>query len=163
MSLRMTEDMWAYFARIDQSTIKGISFLEIDKYYACLMIGLRAAQIAPDPKYRASFLAAGAKFPDAYSDHDTYLLGLLVEAEIRRRKLDPNNRDLIEAETVRLLDPQSPLGLSDQGVDLMNKYAAKGFELLREKMGPPRAIETFLVTYAEIFWRPASPDLSQPA
>ena len=152
MSLRLTEDAAAFFSKIDTQPIKGIRFLDIDKYYACLMLGLRAGQLTSDPHLMQPFLAAGAKYPEAYQAYDSYMLGLLVEAEIRRRKLDSNNRDLIEKETVKLLDPRSPLGLSEDGVRFMNRYAAKGFEILRDAMGSPRSVDEFLVAYADL-WR----------
>ena len=152
MSLRLTEEAAAFFSKIDAQPVKGIRFLDIDKFYACLMLGLRAGQMASDPNLREPFLAAGAKYPEAYQAYDSYLLGLLVEAEIRRRKLDSGDRDLIEKETVKLLDPRSPLGLSEEGVRFMNGYAAKGFEILRDAMGGPRSVDEFLVAYADL-WR----------
>jgi len=153
MSFRLTSEMARFFANIDQSTIKGTQFLKIDQYHACLMLGLRAAEITPEEtKFIDPFLGSGGKYPEPFAPFDTYLLGLLVEAEIRRRDLDIKDRDLVEQETVRLLDPNSPFGLSEKGLALMNRYAAKGFELLRARMGPPQGVETFLVSYANL-WR----------
>ena len=152
MSLRLTEDAAAFFSRIDSRSTKGVQFLDIDKFYACLMLGLRAGQMASDPELRPPFLAAGATYPEAYQAHDSSLLALLVEAEIRRRRLDSKDRDLIEKETVKLLNPRSPLGLSVDGVRFMNQYAAKGFEILRDAMAGPRSVDDFLVAYAHL-WR----------
>ena len=152
MSLRLTVDAATFFSKIDSHPIKGVRFLDIDKFYACLMLGFRVGQIANNPHFMPPFLAAGAKYPEAYQVYDSYLLGLLVEAEIRRRKLDSNNRDLIEKETVKLLDPHSSLGLSEDGLRFMNRYAAKGFEILRDAMGDPRSVDEFLVAYADL-WR----------
>ena len=151
MSLRLTEDAAAFFSNIDSKPIKGVRFLDIDKFYACLMLGLRAGQMARDPHLMQPFLAAGAKYPEAYQAYDSLLQGLLVEAEIRRLKLDSNDRDLIEKETVKLLEPNSSLGLSDHGVRFMNRYAAKGFEILRDAMGKPHSVDAFLVAYADLW------------
>lgn len=153
MSFRLTEEMARFFANIDQSTIKGAQFLKMDQYHACLMLGLSVAEIAPEEtNFMDPFLGSGGRYPEAFAPFDTYLQGLLVEAEIRRRDLDLKDRDLVEQETVRLLDPSAPFGLSDQGLGLMNRYAARGFELLRTGMGPPRSVEAFLVSYARL-WR----------
>lgn len=159
MSLRLTEDAATFFSKIDS---KRVRFLDIDKFYACLMLGLRAGQMVTEPHLSQSFLAAGAKYPEAYQAYGSYLLGLLVEAEIRRRKLDSNDRDLIEKETVKLLDPHSPLGLSEDGVRFMNHYAAKGFEILRDDMGSPRSVDEFLVAYADL-WRAGDDTVSGQA
>ena len=152
MSLRLTEDAAAFFSKIDSQPIRGVRFLDIDRFYACLMLGLRAGQMASNPHLMQPFLAAGAKYPEAYQAYGSYLLGLLVEAEIRRRGLDSNDRDLVEKETVKLLDPGSPLGLSEDGVSFMNRYAARGSEILREAMAGPRSVDDFLVGYADL-WR----------
>ena len=88
--------------------------------------------------------------------------GSWFEAEIRRRKLDANDRDLIEKETVKLLDPHSPLGLSEDGVRFMNRYSAKGFEILRDAMGGPRSVDDFLVAYADL-WRSGDDTVSGQA
>ena len=154
MSFRLTEEMADFFVNIDKSKIKGESFLELDKFYACLMLGLRAGEFNKTAKFKDPFLASGARWPEAYREYDTYLLGLLVEAEIRRRQLDSKDRDLMEQETVRLLDPSADaaFGLSEKGIELMNAYAARGFELLREKMTPPQGVESFLASYAQLFW-----------
>lgn len=152
MSLRLTEDAASFFAKIDTQPIKGVRFLDIDKFYACLMLGFQAGKLVNEPTLLSPFLPTGATYPDAYQPYDSYLLGLLVEAEIRRRNLDPTDRDLIEQETVKLLDPRSPLGLSEDGIRFMNNYAAKGFDILRDAMAPPRGVDDFLVAYADL-WR----------
>ena len=151
MSLRLTNASAVFFAHIDPSAVRGVRFLDIDKYYACLMLGLKSGKLGSEKDFRDPFLAAGAKYPDVYSDVRDYIAGLLVEAEIRRRNLNSTDRDLIESETVKLLDPQSPLGLSDTGIELLNRYAAGGFEQLRDHMGAPYSLEVFLVKYAEIW------------
>lgn len=163
MSLRLTEDAAKFFSKIDSKSIKGIRFLDIDKFYACLMLGFRAGQMESEPNLMQPFLAAGAKYPEPYQAYDSYLLGLLVEAEIRRRKLNSNDRNLIEKETVKLLDPHSSLGLSEVGVRFMNCYAAKGFEILRDAMGSPRSVDEFLVSYAADLWRSGDDTVSGQA
>ena len=152
MSLRLTNTSAIFFSNIEPPATRGVRFLDIDKYYACLMLGLKSGQLGPQEDFRDPFLAAGAKYPDAHQDNSEYIAGLLVEAEIRRLPLDFTNRDLIESETVKLLDPRSPLGLSDKGIELLNRYAAHGFEQLRNHMSTPYSLEVFLIKYAEI-WR----------
>jgi len=162
MSLRLTEGAAAFFSKIDSHSIKGIRFLDMDKFYACLMLGFRAGQISVEPQLAQSFLAAGAKYPDAYQAYGSYMLGLLVESEIRRLKLDSNDRNLIEKETIKLLDPGSSLGLSEDGVRFMNCYAAKGFEILQDAMNRPHSVDVFLVAYADL-WQPGNEVASRQA
>lgn len=151
MSLRLTNTSAVFFSHIDSSAVRGVRFLDIDKYYACLMLGLKSGKLGSKKDFRDPFLAAGAKYPDVYSDVRDYIAGLLVEAEIRRLNLNATDRDLIENETVKLLDPRSPLGLSDTGVKRLNRYAARGFERLQNHMSAPHSLEVFLIMYAEIW------------
>ena len=160
MSLRLTQDATSYFSKIDPKTIKGIRFLDMDKFHACLMLGFRVGQISDNPQLAPSFLAAGVKYPDVYQVYKNYMLGLLVESELRRLKLDSNDRNLIEKETIKLLDPDSSLGLSNDGLRLMNCYAAKGFEILQDYMCSPPSVHEFLVVYAELWRSPIDDEVS---
>ena len=163
MSLRLTKEAADFFSDIQSQPIKGIKFMDIDKFYACLMLGLHTGQIAStNLKLKESFLSANAKYPEPYHTYSNYLLGLLIDAEIRRRQLNSEDRDLIEAETVKLFDSASSLGLSDKGLELMNRYAAKGFEILLKVMDPPHSVDDFLIAYADL-WRSGSDTISEQA
>ena len=151
MSLRLTNESATFFSHIP-TTPPGVRFLDIDKFYACLMLGFKLGELGPKDDLRDSFLAAGAKYPDPYQNVSNYIAGLLIEAEIRRKKLNLNDRDAIENETVKLLDPQSPLALSELGIEFVNRYAARGFEQLRDRMSAPDSLEVFLVSYGQIWF-----------
>lgn len=151
MSLRLSKDASTFFATVDELAVKGVSFLDMDKFFACLALGLRAGEIDDKTELNQPFLAAGAKFPSIYEEYDSYILGMLIQAEITRRKLDPNDRDRIEKLAVDLLDPRSSLGLSVKGIELLNQYAAGGLAILRDAAAPPRSIDSFLVDYAQLW------------
>lgn len=151
MSLRLTHEAATFFSHIRSTTTHGVRFLDMDMFYACLMLGLKSGEIGSNEDFREPFLAAGAKFPDPYQTVNPYVAGLLIEAEIRRKNVNPQDRDLIESETVKLLDPHSPIALSDVGIEFLNRYAARGFEKLRDRMSAPRSLEVFLVKYGEIW------------
>ena len=70
---------------------------------------------------------------------------------MRRNNVDLNDRDQIENETVKLLKPNSALGLSDKGVDLLNRYAVRGLDYLKSKLGEPRRLEVFLLSYRRVW------------
>lgn len=154
MSLRLPNDAKLFFRYIPEypAHLQGVRFMNIDKYYACLMLGLRASELGSEEDIASSsFLAAGAGYPTAYRETGDRIAGLLVDAEIRRNYIDIKDREQIESETVKLLKPQSTMGLSDKGIDLLNRYAARGFEYLRDQMDRPRKLEVFLIDYGRIW------------
>ena len=81
-------------------------FIMFDAYYCCLLLGLDASQLGTEGGSEDSnFLNA---YPDAYKGQAELIAGLLVEAELRRLDIGPENREDIEREMVRLLDLVSP-------------------------------------------------------
>ena len=153
MSLRLPNEAKSFFKHIPEhaSQLQGVRFMDIDKYYACLMLGLRAGELGREDDIAPnSFLAAGAGYPEAYRETADLIAGLLVDAEIRRNNIDVGDRDLIESETVKLLKPRSALGLSDKGIGLLNRFAARGLEYLRSELDAPRSLEVFLIDYGRV-------------
>ena len=149
MSLRLPNTAAGFFDHIREYPLTGVRFMDIDKYYACLMLGLRAGELGREEDLAPqSFLASGAGYPEAYKPAADLIAGLLVDAEIRRNNINPKDRDRIESETVKLLQPRSAMGLSDMGTNLLNRYAARGFEHLQSELGAPRSLEVFLLEYA---------------
>ena len=156
MSLRLPNDAKSFFKHIPEhaSHPQGVRFMDIDKYYACLMLGLRAGELGrKDDIAPNSFLAANAGYPEVYKEAADVIAGLLVDAEIRRNNINVKDRDQIESETVKLLKPRSAMGLSDKGIDLLNRYAARGLEYLKSEseVGAPRSLEVFLIDYSRVW------------
>lgn len=126
-------------------------FLMFDAYYCCLMVGLdegrhgRASDLEP-----SNFLTG---YPADYRGQAELIAGLLVEAELRRQDILPDDKESIEAEMVRLLDLKSQTRLSPPGDALLNLYAAAGFERIDERMPSPSNLEDFLVAYHRIWGR----------
>ena len=154
MSLRLPRAASDFFKHIPDRPpqLSGKRFMEMDKYYACLMLGLKAGELGSnDAVGPDNFLAAGTGYPEAYRETADLIAGLLVDTEIRRNNIDVNDRDQIESETVKLLEPKSAMGLSDKGTDLLNRYAARGLEYLKSEMDAPRSLEVFLIDYGRVW------------
>jgi hypothetical protein len=128
-------------------------FIMFDAYYCCLLLGLDTSQLGPESGSEDSnFLNA---YPENYKGQAELIAGLLVEAELRRLDIGPENRDDIEREMVSLLDLVSPSRLSDHGDRLLNRYAVTGFQRLQAGMLPPDNLEDFLVGYHGLWADPA--------
>ena len=114
VSLRLPKGAAEFFKHIPEypSQLPGLRFMDIDKYYACLMLGIKAGELGEEDHIASSsFLAAGAGYPEAYKAAADLIAGLLVDAEMRRNNVNANDRDQIESETVRLLQPRSAHGV----------------------------------------------------
>ena len=120
-----------------------------DSYYLCLMVGLDQRTLAaPDDLEKDKFVEG---YPTEHQAHSDLIAGLLVDAELDRRGIAAEDRRSIEALMVELLDPQSPTKLSEDGMKLLNRYAAHGFEVIRESTPPPHAVEDFLLAYHRLW------------
>jgi hypothetical protein len=139
------------FARtLDPATKESTPrFLLFDAYYSCLLVGLdgerhgRAEDLETDEFSKV--------YPEAYRGQAELIAGLLVSAELRRQEIEPEDRDSIEAEMVRLLDLKSSTRLSGEGDRLLNLYAAVGFEKLDGAMPAPDNLEDFMVAYHRLW------------
>lgn len=126
-----------------------------DYYYLCLMIGLDSRLLASEDSdlESAEFVKA---YPADYHAQADLVAGLLIDAELDRKGINPEDRESIEQEMLRLLDLQSATRLSDEGMRLLNRYAAEGFKLLRDRVLQPQNLEDFLVAYQSFWQEPSS-------
>jgi hypothetical protein len=120
-----------------------------DTYYLCLMVGLDQRTLASAEELESTTFYF--RYPPEHQPHADLIAGLLVDAELDRRGIASTDRKSIEALMIELLDPQSPIKLSDPGADLLNRYAAHGFEVIRQASPPPHAVEDFLLAYHRLW------------
>ena len=126
-------------------------FQMFDAYYSCLLLGLDRGRHGRREDLEAkTFLALGG-YPETHRGQAEVIAGLLVDAELRRQDILPDDRDSIEGEMVRLLDFRSATRLSGTGVELLDLYAAAGFDRLHGGMMRPDALEEFLVAYHRLW------------
>ncbi|RON79115.1 hypothetical protein [Pseudomonas fluorescens] len=124
-------------------------FLLFDAYYCCLLLGLDARHLGDEKNIeQEKFLDS---YPDSYKGQAELIAGLLVDAELTRREVASDNRTDIERVMVRLLDLTSSTRLSAEGDRLLNRYAASGFDRIRETITSPENLEDFLVAYYGIW------------
>ena len=124
-------------------------FLLFDAFYCCMLLGLDEAKLgAADRLEPANFIIG---YPEPYKGQAELIAGLLVDAEIRRLGIQPDDRDDIERQMVHLLDLSSPSRLSGDGDELLNRYAVSGFDRLKIVMTECDNLEDFLVGYHRIW------------
>jgi len=144
MGFNMSKEAKRYFNRLTGSK-HGKLKTQFDFYYLCLIAGFKNETFSK---------CKGEKFVDEFpSDflmQREQIIGLLIATEINRNKIDMENRERIERLMLKLVKPDSPTQLSNDGESLMNDYAENGFRrILEEIPSPPTNLDTFLVRYYE--------------
>lgn len=150
MSFVFPRNARTYFRSVDEARPGAPRFDNMfDEYYLCLMVGLDARRLGTDEDMESD------KFYDSYpkdfQSQSDIIAGLLIDAELDRQGINSEDRASIEREMVRLLDPQSPIKLSEDGIRLLNQYAAAGFKIIRDKIIAPHSLEDFLIAYHDLW------------
>jgi hypothetical protein len=150
VSLVFPRNARPYFKLVDDAKAGAPRFDSMfDKYYLCLMVGLDARRLGADEDLEADkFYDA---YPVEYQGQADLIAGLLIDAELDRQGISSEDRSAIERQMLILLNPQSPTKLSDEGVKLLNRYAAAGFKIIRDQVIIPNSLEDFLIAYRDLW------------
>jgi hypothetical protein len=143
MGFKMPKDAREYFKLIDKSDFKFKIMFE--KYYMCLMIGLKYAKLGQSNKSEAGDFID--YYPEIYADKSDLIIGLLIDAEMRRQDISAEDRPGVEGLILKLINHNSNTRLSEHGIELLNLYAVFGLEVIREKISKTAEMETLLVHY----------------
>jgi hypothetical protein len=118
------------------------------------MVGIDARKLGIKEDLESEVFLNG--YPEDYKGQADIIAGLLIDAELDRKAIEPENKASIEREMTRLVNPTATTRLSDTGNDLLNLYAASGFKLIQDNMMAPASIEEFLVAYYQLWHREAT-------
>jgi hypothetical protein len=139
-----------FFKAVDKQREGPTKFIMFDQYYCCLMAGFDTRQLGDaEDLENEVFINA---YPEDYRAQADIIAGLLIDAELDRRGIEPEDRASIEHEMIRLLDPASATRLNSEGNELLNLYAARGFKVIRERTMPPSGLAEFIVAYHN-YWQ----------
>lgn len=152
MSFVAPKGLDVFFKGIGHAKSDGTQFgLMFDKYYLCLLIGLDQRRIGQPGDLEADEFIRG--YPQDYAAQKEILAGLLIDAELDRQSIGATDRESIQQVMLRLLDHSSPSGLSVEGEQVINRYAAGGLSILRDGLPTPQSLSDFLRAYVQ-FWHP---------
>lgn len=150
MSFVMPKAARPFFKLITERTQPGVRYIMFDTYYVCLMLGLKDRKLGPIDELEGDRFIEG--YPEDYKPQADFIAGLLIDAELDRKKIDLANKSSVEKEMILLLDPSSSTGVSTTGLELLNRYAVGGFSRIEEAMLAPAKLEDLLVKYGDL-WR----------
>lgn len=145
MAFKLPKGAAEYF-RLIKEQAGGVKFkYDFDMYYLCLIVGLTNRKLGTEDKVRPDHF--NDSYPGPYADKLYLIAGLLIDAEMDRRKIEAHNRDSIQNLILSLIDYQEPTKLSPSGFDFLNRYAAGGLDIISDQISRTRELETFLVHY----------------
>lgn len=153
MSFRMPKngERFAYgkLARLTQGE-KQIN-TEFDVYYAGAVLGLCSRERIPSDSYdREIGRELTRTYPRDRQEHADTIAGMLIEAELSRQGIDPDNADVIIKTIDDFLSANSSTRLSVEGHRLLDRYAAAGFRLIEERFMGFDYEEEFLAAYLSL-------------
>lgn len=136
--LRLDARQWFKELR-DQKAFKT----DFDAFYFCFIAGVTTKRKEAVSQEETAELVS--YFPDRYTSRGKLLLGLFLKSELEILGVSMDERRDVYSTISRLVTPEAPNYLSDEGVREFNKYAHGGYEQLVEWFGDkPRSLETFL-------------------
>jgi hypothetical protein len=142
MDFQLRKDARRWFKDIEYPIL-------FDLYYLCLIAGFVSRQRNTEMSNDEvdSFIGY---FPGDFRSRGKLLVGTLIDTELRRLAINLQERDEVYREVKKIVDPNSPSYLSNDGMTRMNAYAHGGFDALCEHFSDrPRSIETFIRKYCK--------------
>ena len=141
MAFRLRRDAKIWFKDLYETKEFTVDF---DALYFCFMAAILTSRRAPEaPAADTSELVD--YFPGRYGERKQLLVATLLTAELKRLSVNMDNKEEIHATIGKLIHPNSPSQLSEEGVREFNRYAYSGYDVLKEWFEDrPRFLHTFL-------------------
>ncbi|EKZ9200989.1 hypothetical protein RFA42_001748 [Vibrio vulnificus] len=116
---------------------------DFDSFYFCFIAGVTSRRKETVTQDETAELVS--YFPDRYSVRGKLLVSLFLKSELELLGVSMSERREVHSTIAKLVTPESPNFLSDEGVREFNRYAHGGYEQLIEWFDErPRSLETFL-------------------
>lgn len=141
--LRNEADKW--FRNINKSSKNGFQ-TDFDSYYFCFIAGITCGRKKTVPISETSELVE--YFPDRFKMRGKLIVALFLCRELIGLGVQFKEKKAVHNAISKLINPNSPSFLSDDGMKEFNKYANGGFEVLTEWFSDrPRSLDTFLMLF----------------
>lgn len=146
MPFRLREDAERWFSALDGKEPAKHKF---DLYYFCAMAGLASGRTGTVAGLHAREIID--EFIQDYQPAQRLLIGLLVDAEVRRGGINLDEKEAVRAVFRRLVTPESKTQLTEEGMRCMNAYASGGYDFLAAaRDAPPVSPEEFIRDFVEL-------------
>lgn len=138
-----------YYESINNRKDGGKKFdYMFDIYYIGLLVGFSIIKLGDESDLEDEEFVKN--YPGNYESISKLISGLLINAEMKRRDIQKKDRNSIERLIVDLISKKA-LGLSEEGMNLLNLYSAGGMNYIKDNIPLTDKLETFIVyVYKEI-------------
>ena len=135
---------WFRDIKSDLVALPGtVSAPDFDTFYFCFIAGITASRKKDVPIADTASLVEN--FPGPYKNRGRLLVALFLSRELELLGVAMTEKRAVHAAISRLVRPEAPNYLSDDGVREFNKYAFGGYEVLLDWFDDrPRSLDTFL-------------------
>jgi hypothetical protein len=134
-----------YFDNLNKKSSTGKIDNFMEQFWLCTYIGLAFNKQA-DPGKGPQMVDY---FPGRTHSNETLLRGFVFYRYAKENGYVTGDREILKA-MKRFFDETSDGKLSERGYSEFSRYAAGGFEIILDKIGPTYDLATFLVKYAEL-------------
>ena len=143
---RILKDAKAWFKDV-YSKEEGFT-IDFDAYYFCLMAGLGTGQKRLDLS-TSDTNELVQHFPGNYKDKSKIIVSVFLARHLSSLGVTLTDKKIAHNEISKLISPNSPNHLSEDGMKEMNKYAAAGYDqIITWFEERPRTLEAFLRVYS---------------
>ncbi len=127
--------------------IRGELDVDFDSHYFCFIAGVTELR-----KANATFNETRdvvRNFPGTYSKRGRLIVALFLSRELDYLGITIEERNTVYNAISKLVRPDAPNYLSDEGTQEFNKFAHGGFDVLAQEwfVEPPRFLHDFLPTF----------------
>jgi len=127
--------------------IRGDLDLDFDVFYFCFIAGVASKRKKDVPASETAGLVD--YFPGDYKGRGRLLVSLFLSRELQFLGIAMDEKRTVHSAIAKLVDPETPNHLSDDGVREFNKYCHGGYEVLLEWFEyRPQSLETFLRVFS---------------
>ena len=136
-----------YFNELEKSSETGKFKILLQKYWLCAQVGM-AFNLRKQREEGDKWVADNIAPPLKENAH--FLRGLLFfrEAETKGYSSD-DEKDMLDGMKSFFSDERQHK-LNDNGLDVIDRYASKGFEIIQERIPNPTDLSSFLVDYVNL-------------
>jgi hypothetical protein len=123
--------------------------VDFDAYYFCFMAGVAMRRKRSLPLDDTAELVTN--FPDKYNqERGKLMVALFLTRELDYLGVSMGEKKSVHAAIAKLVNPESPNHLSDDGVREFNMYAHAGYEVLLDWFDDrPRTLDTFVRVFKQ--------------
>lgn len=138
----------SYFTNLVKSSSTGDFKIKLQQYWLCCQIGIKFDKKGKVPEPKGNWLVDN--FAPPLAEHADFIRSVVFWRYADALGVDPEDREDMIPQLRMFFDENKQTKLGDAGMNLMDAYAAGGFEILQERIPNPTDLSSFLIDYVAL-------------